>query len=183
MIRLIKGIVFIAGIASVTVNAQTYEINEATTIFVAKGNPGFLKITGENAVASGSVTKHASNWTGEIIANLKPIKTGIDLRDKHMHEKYLETEKFPTATLKVTTAEWKESNCQFKGTLEIKGVTKPIDGKCELETDSQGFAGEVSFVFSIEDYPIGVPSYLGIKVADSVTVTAQFKAITKKTTH
>lgn len=166
-------------IVSQTAFGTTYSIDsEATSVkFHAKGKPGFLNILGENAKSTGSFQSVDGHWTGEVSVDLTTITTGIDLRDSHMHEKYLETNKYPSATLKLESVNISGSDCEFSGTLRIKDVEKSVSGQCPLsQLDDKQIKGLIEFTFKINDYPIGVPSYLGITVADTVTIKADLIA-------
>lgn len=66
--------------------------------FVAKGRPALIAIKGTGDGATGSLNEMNGTITGEIQFQLKSLKTGIDLRDSHLKDKYLEVEKFPIAT-------------------------------------------------------------------------------------
>jgi polyisoprenoid-binding protein YceI len=162
--------------------AQQYEVVEAGSSvgFLAVGKPGFLKIKGEGGSVKGNAEVDGTAFKGTFNAMLPAIKTGIDLRDEHMHGKYLETGKFPEAVLTLSEVKFENGSagkCSFKGQLTVKGVTKDAAGECNIE----GLAGDTVTVkasteINIEDYPIGVPSHLGIKVADKITISTEFQA-------
>ena len=164
--------------ASVAEGVAYRIVTEKTqVVFIAKGNPGFLKITGEHAAARGALENKDSNWSGFVEVDLTGLKTGIDLRDEHMHEKYLETQKYPKAKLILSQVEVDGDACQFKGVLTIKDKEAPVSGTCEIGklTDKE-FEGSMEMEFELEKYPVGVPSYLGITVADVVKIEASFRA-------
>ena len=62
---------------------------------------------------------------------LASMKTGISIRDKHMHEKYLQTPNFPSADLQVPRASLKIPAAggnvaqDAAGTLTLHGKSKP----------------------------------------------------------
>lgn len=108
--------------------------------------------------------------TGEFDVKLAAFTTGIDLRDKHMRDKYLETAKFPNAHLSIVGAKAGE----WSGTLQLKGQTKPVHGVYTLAADGTATA---EFTVSLADFSnIGVPSYLGVSVAKDVAVKVSGKA-------
>ena len=63
-----------------------------------------------------------------IVVNLKSLKTGVELRDKHT-QKYLETPKFPEAVLVSATGKGGKG----KGKIKIRGVEKDIEGTYKVE--------------------------------------------------
>lgn len=154
--------------------AETYKVSGPVS-FTATGNPGFLKIQGEGAQATGDIsTSPDGSYLGTITVELKGLKTGIDLRDEHMHTKYLESAKYPVATLKLKEG-FKAQGGKFCGELTVKGQTKPICGEAAV-TDS-GKRVKAKMTVSVKDFPaIGVPSALGVTMADTVAVEADLTA-------
>jgi polyisoprenoid-binding protein YceI len=94
--------------------------------------------------------------------DLNSLKTGIGLRDRHMKEKYFETEKFPKAIL--SQASGKDG--KFTGSLTVHGVTQPISGTYELSGGK--FVGK--FGTKISAYNISKPKYMGVGADDDVEV-------------
>jgi polyisoprenoid-binding protein YceI len=162
--------------------AQTYTVVEDTSKvgFLAIGKPGFLKIKGEGARLKGRLAADQGLLKGDLKADLVPLKTGIDLRDSHMHDKYLETKTNPTAELMLETIKFEkgtDGSCEFTGSLVLKSVKKPIKGSCEITgVGKDALQVKASSEIKLEDYPIGVPTYLGVKVADKVTIEVEFAA-------
>ena len=137
--------------------------------FLAVGNPGFLTIKGSGGKLAGSLLEEKGKMSGTLTVNLNDLDTGIDLRNKHMKEKYLETAKFPKALLDVKDLSSADGDHEFAGKLTLKGVTKPVTGKYTVKEKAM----TAEFKTSLKDFPIGVPSYLGVSVAEDVTVTVE----------
>lgn len=194
-----KRILF-AIVLSTSAHAATFKVDpqDSKVSFDAVGKPGFLKIHGEgarangelkidvaNAIATSNPPKTMWNVSGTFDVALIDLKTGIDLRDTHMREKYLETGKFPRATLVLdpftiygdeTLSLPKKSVGEFTGKLTIKGVERPVKGRYETDIDKTAKV-KASFEIKLTDFStIGVPSYLGVTVAEDVTVHAEFVA-------
>lgn len=150
--------------------ADTYTFTKTNNrvAWVAVGTPGFLRINGVGGASEGTLTTAAGRVSGDLTVSLDSYRTGVELRDKHMKEKYLEVAKFPTAKLSLTDqplTEGKESSAD--ALLTIKGVTKPV----KLTYTLTGKALTAKFKINIKDYPsLGVPSHLGVTVADEVEV-------------
>jgi len=150
---------------------QTYQFLKSNNHvnWTAIGTPGFLRINGSGGAAEGKIDVTDSKASGSLSVKLADYTTGLDLRDHHMKEKFLETNKFPTATLLINAQAFtpgKEST--ISGDLTIKGATKPVKVAFTLS----GKSLSAKFKLSIKDYPaIGVPSHLGVTVADEVGVT------------
>lgn len=151
--------------------------------FLAKGSPGFLKIQGTEGKLRGALKLDGDKLNGELIADLTGLKTGIDLRDQHMKEKYLETGKFPEATLKIdnqtiNTATTDKQTVQ--GELTLHGVTKPVVVEAVVKkADAKKYDVQSTFNIVLADFGIDVPKYLGVTVAQDVTVATKMMAEAK----
>lgn len=161
--------------------AETWAVKseQSPVTFLATGKPGFLKIKGEGGSVAGSAAIEQGKLTGTFDVALAPLKTGIDLRDEHMHGKYLESAKFPTARLvldPVAIGPAKGGAYEFTGKFTLKGVEKPVSGKLVLKLEGNQAKGQASFELALGDYPVGVPSHLGITVAESVKIEADVTA-------
>ena len=149
--------------------------------FVAVGKPGFLKINGKKAALKGHATQDGSQINGLFEVKLDDFETGIETRDEHMKDKYLETKKFPTATLQVKNLAVTPSgspDVAFKGDLTLHGVTKEISGTAKVSWQNAGKDADVDahFEITLSDFKIDIPQYLGVKVADTVNVSTRFIA-------
>ena len=116
-----------------------------------------------------------------ITVPLANLSTGIDLRDRHMKEKYLEVPKYPNAVLTVARTALKVPSSGEKlatdtpGTLQLHGQTRPVTVHYEAKGDGGSIATSGSVHINMTDYGIQVPSYLGVTVKPEVDVTASFR--------
>lgn len=158
---------------------------DANASFEAVGKPSLLKIKGHGARVNGSITLAAGAISGKFDVDLDQFDTGIELRNRHMKEKYLETAKFPKATLEIESVDlpkdWKPgidiSDASFKGKMTLKGTSKPVQGR--LKVTGATMATEADFSLSLQDFPVGVPSYMGVTVADAVNIHVAIPAFTR----
>lgn len=151
------------------------------TEFLAVGNPGFLKINGTGKGPKGSVEVNKNLLSGTFEIDLNQLETGMKLRNDHMKDKYLEVKKFPTAKLiiedsqlpQVWTLETPElKNQKLKGFIEMHGQKKPVVVECDI--NKSGLVN-AKFELKITDYKIDIPSFMGVTVADKVTVQVETK--------
>ena len=160
-----------------------YDINGGATKFLAVGRPSALKINGEGAPARGTITVSAAGKaTGALKVDLSSFKTGIETRDHHMKEKYLEVGKegFKDAQLSVVDcalpgaflngANAHVKDVPFKGKLKLHGTEKDVTGTVSLDRDGANVTGNAKFDLKIPDYGITLPSFAGITVAENVNV-------------
>jgi hypothetical protein len=120
---------------------------------------------------------------GDVIVatvGLNSLATGIDLRDKHMKEKYLETSKYPHAVFTVERSKLKiPGETDVDGKLQLHGVTKTV----KVHYSASGSDAQATFTgtshLNMKDFNIEVPSYLGVTVKPDVTVAFKFSAANK----
>lgn len=155
--------------------------------FLAIGKPSAIKIKGSHAKPEGIITlANNGKVNGQIRLNLDDFDSGIELRDRHMKEKYLETGKAENkmAVLTITSVNlpkdfWKAPHpmdTTFAGKLKLHGQEKDITGQMNLKSVTSNMAqGEAKFSLDLPDYGIEVPSYSGITVAQKVDVDVNFK--------
>lgn len=165
---------FLAVSAPGAADAKLAKEGGSTATFNATG-PGGLKITGttnelEVKEDGGQVT---------VIVPLRNVDTGIGLRNKHMREKYLQTDQFPNAELTVPRASLKfpsggEVSASATGTMKIHGKSQPVSFQYTAKPSGAGIQISGSAKLNMKDYGIEVPSYLGVTVKPEVDVAATF---------
>ncbi|MEY4616852.1 MAG: hypothetical protein RJB66_1812 [Pseudomonadota bacterium] len=150
-----KAILLVIWGASLSLDAAPVEIS------VKLSPAGSFVIKGESVEGSASVQGNTVKATSISIPT-QSLKTGINLRDKHMLER-LESDKYPTVTL--LTGEG--SAGQGKGTIKIKNIEKPISGTYSIEKDHIS----AQFKLNLSDFAIEKIRYLSVGVKDEVEVT------------
>jgi polyisoprenoid-binding protein YceI len=121
---------------------------------------------------------------GELSVDLSTLDTGIELRNTHLRERYLEIGKgpgFAKATLTSIVLERAASgfngSTRFTATLTVHGVTKPVAGEVKLQPGSTSTRVQATFRVHLPDHGIPKPRYLGVGVKDDVQVRVTFNAI------
>ncbi|PRY90348.1 YceI family protein [Mongoliibacter ruber] len=110
--------------------------------------------------------------------DLNTLKTGIGLRDRHMRENYLETQKFPYAEFTGKIAEGPElksgesRKVTAKGKFKIHGVEREIDvpGTIKRLNDNT-LELEAEFKVLLGDYKIDIPKVMFYELSEEQTVT------------
>ena len=153
--------------------------------FEAIGKPSMLKIKGTGSGAASQLVLNGGKLSGEVTFMLDSLKTGIDMRDEHMKEKYLQVKANPVARLTLTELAlptgWSLQNplvnsANFRGKLMLHGVSHDIEGTYSI--DSAQLGATAQFEIKLSDYNIDIPNYLGVKVADTVKVSTSFNHMT-----
>jgi polyisoprenoid-binding protein YceI len=125
-----------------------------------------------------------SMLTGELSVDLSSLDTGIDLRNTHFRDRYLEVGKgpgFDKAVLKSIVldrgpASQLKGAVKFTASLTVHGVTKPVSGDATLRPSSAGVRVDATFSVHLPDFDIAKPRYLGVGVKDDVRVRVAFEA-------
>jgi polyisoprenoid-binding protein YceI len=131
--------------------------------FAGSASIGVLEFTGTGCIIEGKPAIAAGKVTGEFTADLTKLDAGV--RSEHMHEKYLETKKFPKAVLKLDPMP--EAGGPFTGKLTLHGVEKPIEGVANKSSIGWSFAIKLN----TKDFGITQASYKGITVAETIILT------------
>ena len=112
---------------------------------------------------------------------LAKLTTGINLRDQHMREKYLEVPKFPVTTLTVARGslslptDGHKTEGDVQGTLSLHGQTRPITVHYDITSQGGALVSHGKFRIDMNAFGITVPTYLGVTVKPNVDVTASFR--------
>jgi len=153
--------------------------------FLSIGHPAAIKIRGEGSKMQGQLTVADHAVSGKLTFDLDSLDTNIDLRNKHMKEKYLETSKFKNAELeieklnipdKILNADASDVQVPFTGVLTLHGVKQAVQGTSEIRLDKTKLSGKAEFEIKLSDFKIEIPTYLGVTVADVVKVSVALAA-------
>lgn len=177
-------IILLVSIKSIAAIA-TFQQDRGKVSILAIGNPSALKIKGEGSGPVGSIDLSSLELKGELEFNLDSLDTGMKLRNEHMKKKYLQTDNYPKAKLKISkisfngqdlAKDFELSNAPFEGVLNLHGVEKPILGTVSLDKKSSTLNIKANFKINMKDYAIEIPSFAGITVTEVVNVDVDTKA-------
>ncbi len=161
------------------VSAAQFKTAKGKVNFTAKGFPSFITIAGKSTNLNGTLVSEDQNLSGSFDVDLATLNTGMDLRDDHMKNKYLEVKKFPKATLTLPKFKSTESGTT-QAMLKLKGIEKPIKVNYTIEKNDDSLTVETKFDLLLSDFNVGVPSFQGITVAKTIKLAVAFKAIKEK---
>lgn len=131
----------------------------------------------------------ADNARAEVRVDLTTLKTGIDLRDTHMRDNHLETNRFPETvfTLERLTlpagglSAGIRTKVDVQGTLDLHGVQKAIAPDVHITRIQTGGAErlkiEAAFTVRLADYGIKRPQFLVMKLSEEQRITAELQAV------
>ena len=125
------------------------------------------------------------DYAGGLRVDLATFDTGIDLRDSHLRDNYLEVARGPEFRHAVLSgivlddplpASAGRHETAFSGTLSLHGVERAVEGEAELRRRDGRMQVEATFSISLEAFDIPPPRYLGVGVRDTVEITVTFDA-------
>jgi polyisoprenoid-binding protein YceI len=111
------------------------------------------------------------------------ITTGIGVRDAHMQERYLESDKYPTAELVVPRAglqfpaDGASVDTTAAATLTIHGVSRPVAFHYKAVRKGNVYDVQADVHINMTDYGIPTPTYLGVTVKPPVDIHVAFRLV------
>ena len=188
--------------------AKHFTINDSLgrNVFTFQSKAPLEKIVGTTSKITGYIHVNPEDITKGSMAkfdlDLASIETGIGLRDQHMRDDYLETGKYPKATLKINKITASDKKLQDKksikvnaeGTLSLHGVMKPVklngvnltyfketkDTRGKMPGNLLHIDG--GFVIKLPDYNIKVPRMLVLQLDENIKVNVDLIGTTASAT-
>jgi polyisoprenoid-binding protein YceI len=160
---------------SLAASAKLVDAGDVDIRFQATGTAG-MRIKGEGT----TLTASEKDGKLKIVAPLTNLKTGIALRDRHLR-KYLETDKYPDATLEVDRKKLnlpgndKEVEASATGDFTLHGVTKPVKFSYKANRTGSDYHVQALATINITDFKIEQPCYLRVCVDEDVKLKVKFK--------
>jgi polyisoprenoid-binding protein YceI len=112
--------------------------------------------------------------------DLNSLDTGIGLRNRHMRENYLHTDKYPMTNFegKIIEAEKEtadRSKVKVKGKIFIHGKTKELTAEGYITTNHSGsYRIQTKFVVNLTDFDIEVPQIMVMKIDEEMDMVLDF---------
>lgn len=106
----------------------------------------------------------------------------VKLMQEHFNENYVESGQFPYATFKgffskkIDLSQSTNTSLSVSGTMTIHGISKMeiIQGRITIDAPHKSVILESNFNVKLEDYNIKVPTIVIYKIAEKISVNAQF---------
>lgn len=110
---------------------------------------------------------------------LNSVDTGIGLRNRHMREDYLHTEKYPLTHFKgIITESVKVSDTEYdvksKGKMFIHGVTKEITISGKIYKLGSGYKLKTNYSINLTDYNVKVPKFMFVRISEEIKLVLDF---------
>lgn len=171
-------------VAAPGVVGSRYSAKSGSIAFEAGSNIPFLHVAGTSTVVTGG-GEGALEGDAATVRNLRfeiaptTFKTGMKIRDEHLHDKVFKTAngEMPTIVLRADRfdAKLNPKTAKWEGTLNAQltmhGVTKPVSFRASLEKKGNGALVSAEGSVKISDFGVPSISYSGATVNDSVAIT------------
>ncbi len=157
--------------------ANASKVISSKVKFQATGKPAFLKINGEGKLGVTKLKIVGNKLIGSIEVDLNELDSGIELRDNHLKENYLETKKYPKAILYLDHADLLKGSSEntLEAVLELHGVKKTIEFISTIKINEKVLTVESEFSIKLSDFKIAIPSFQGITVSKIVKLNITAK--------
>jgi polyisoprenoid-binding protein YceI len=104
--------------------------------------------------------------------DLNALDTGIGLRNRHMRENYLETDRFPLTHFKGKMNSSNMANdttisVEAEGVIFIHGVEQPLTVTANLIKKTNGYRIQTNFIVKLSDFEIEIPSIMFYKINEN----------------
>lgn len=111
--------------------------------------------------------------------DLTTLDTGIDLRNRHMRNNYLETDRyrftyFEGAIRNIKEIENNSYEVEVEGGLFIHGVTKQIKTTGFLKDADDGLIVQTEFDVSLPDFNVDIPQLMFMKINEVIKLELEF---------
>jgi polyisoprenoid-binding protein YceI len=105
--------------------------------------------------------------------------TGIDLRDRHMRENYLHTDRYPYVSykghiLRIERGSGDSLRVVSSGVVELHGTKRNYDIVCDLSGSRTSYKVSAAFEIKLPDFEIEVPSLMFMKISEIIQVRVHF---------
>lgn len=163
--------------ASAFAQQQTFTANPATSsIGFALAGTGH-EVHGAFHVTSGTIQfdRTAPKMSGNIVVYASSGESGDNGRDKNMHQKVLETDRYSDITFQPqsyagTLAPTGDSTIQVSGTFTLHGTPHDLTVPMQVHIDGQNLTAKGSFVVPYVKWGLKDPSIFILKVAKEVHI-------------
>lgn len=110
--------------------------------------------------------------------DLRTLDTGIGLRNRHMRENYLHTDKYPYAKYSGRIVKAWESakglEVQVNGTMDIHGRKNTLNVKGVVAQTATGIRITTGFDVKLTDHNIEVPQLMFVKISEVMKLELDF---------
>ena len=147
-------------------SAQVYKTKHGYVQFFSKST--LENFIGKSNYLVGEV--NLADSTVQFYIDLTTISTGVKLRDEHMQEEYLQTDKYPFAQFygkivsPFNTQSADSQQVTVKGSFKVHGVSQNISVNGTILVSPQKLYVKAAWPILLKNYKIKIPEVLFLKV-------------------
>jgi polyisoprenoid-binding protein YceI len=181
----VRSLVFaVAWLAALPLAAQslTFELDPAETSIVFRFGATMHSVQGSVRAEEGRIELDPGTGaaSGRIVIDMKSATTGNARRDRKMHQKILETERYPQAVFtldRISGGISREgrSDLQLHGTLELHGASHEVAVLAKAVVEGDRVTATGSLTIPYVEWGLDDPSFFVLRVEKQVRV--EIKAI------
>jgi polyisoprenoid-binding protein YceI len=155
------------------------EVRFGATLQTVRGTLGPVAGTIEFDDQSGNPAR------GEVVIDLLEARTGVGRRDRKMHEKILETPRYPRAVFEVERLDLPSplhegrNTVQLHGTVDFHGSRHPLSLPAVVTVRGDEVTATGTTTVPYVDWGLRDPSYLLLRVAKEVRVDVRAAGLLK----
>lgn len=110
--------------------------------------------------------------------DLRTIDTGIGLRNRHMRENYLETDKYPftffNGKISETIVTKNKISVLVEGEIFIHGEKQKLKTQGEILSIQDGYKITTNFEIKLSDFNIDIPKVMFLKLNEVIKLELEF---------
>ncbi|MCA9611867.1 MAG: YceI family protein [Myxococcales bacterium] len=180
---ILVGLLALSGVAS----AQARELPVTRARVTFRSQAQLETINGVSNEATGSVRVDPANLAatrGRVVVRVASLRTGIDLRDEHLHSaEWLDAAGHPEMVFEITGVTGASSlpanedvTVQIRGRLTLHGQTRDVTAEARVRWDGTSLRGRARFEIRLSDYGVSINEAVRLKVSNTIGITVDLRA-------
>ncbi|TGL77671.1 YceI family protein [Leptospira yasudae] len=160
-------------------NPKEWIVKEANIRFLSEAPQETIQ--GTASKAEGTANLDTKKFWFRV--NLNDLNVPNRLMNKHMHENYLETERFPLATFQGNIVKWDKASktVLVEGEFSIHGIVKKnVHVQGTFEEKEKELAVNANFDLLLTDFKIEIPKLVILKLNEKIRIETSVTWQTKE---
>lgn len=160
-------------------NPKEWIVKEANIRFLSEAPQETIQ--GTASKAEGTANLDTKKFWFRV--NLNDLNVPNRLMNKHMHENYLETERFPLATFQGNIVKWDKASktVLVEGEFSIHGIAKKnVRVQGTFEEKEKELAVNANFDLLLTDFKIEIPKLVILKLNEKIRIETSVTWQTKE---
>jgi len=179
--RMIMNLVCFFALISISTSAEFHIDQSKKNSIKFISDAPIEEFEGNTSKIDGYIASKDENMFGAEVyfeVDLTSVETGIGLRDRHMRDNYLHTNKYPMAEFKGKIVKFEKSGNNYdvsvEGTIKIHGIEKKVKIDGTMQKTENGFLVETKFIVKLSDHKIEIPQIMFSKINEDMDLRLSF---------